>query len=263
MTDDDSSERQVTAAAGAQCGQSGPDAKELREAAREDAKEERDLARAKLELLFETVTETRRFEIGLFWQRALFFWGFIASAFVGYATLSRYGSRRLALVVACFGFVCSVAWSLANRGSKYWQENWEEKAKRIELEVLNEPVFGHQEPASLSGGWWLRPRRFSVSRLATALADFTGAVWLVLMVGTALAIAPHEAPLPSWVRELYPIFSTWGWFAAPFGTLLFAGYMMWRCRTAPNEQSDVTPPLKDEEVKPPPRRRGLGSVNGS
>lgn len=222
--------------------QGGPDAKELREAAREDAKEERELARAKLELLFETVVDTRKFEITLFWQRALFFWGFIASAFIGYATLSRYGLRRLALVVACFGFVCSVAWSLANRGSKAWQENWEIKAKNLECAALGEAVFNDQEPLDTGAGRWLRSRRFSVSRLATALADFTGVVWLVLMVGTAVAAAPPEAPLLRWLGWVLPFASDWGWAAAPIGTIIFAVLMGWKSRTVLNKpRGDRTP----------------------
>ncbi|WP_438941069.1 RipA family octameric membrane protein [Desulfogranum marinum] len=52
----------------------------------------------------------------------MFFWGFIASAFVGYASVVLH-KPALAVVIACFGFVCSVAWSLVNRGSKYWQSS--------------------------------------------------------------------------------------------------------------------------------------------
>jgi hypothetical protein len=70
------------------------------------------------EKAFDVAVDTRKLEIQLFWNRSLFFWGFIASAFVGYAALRQHGSD-LAVVVACFGVVCSVAWSLANHGSKY------------------------------------------------------------------------------------------------------------------------------------------------
>jgi len=67
---------------------------------------------------YDVALATRNFEIELFWKRSLFFWGFIASAFVGYATLVK-EHLALAVLIACFGFVCSVAWSLVNRGSKY------------------------------------------------------------------------------------------------------------------------------------------------
>jgi hypothetical protein len=70
---------------------------------------------------FDVAVQVRNFEIDLFWKRSVFFWGFIASAFIGYAAL-RKDSPNLALLIACFGMVCSCAWTLLNRGSKYWQE---------------------------------------------------------------------------------------------------------------------------------------------
>src|ERR1700687_4058379 len=63
--------------------------------------------------------QTRNLEIDLFWKRSLFFWGFISAAFVGYTALRQ---SELRTVLACFGTVCSCAWTLVNRGSKYWQE---------------------------------------------------------------------------------------------------------------------------------------------
>jgi hypothetical protein len=72
---------------------------------------------------YDVSLQTRNFEIELFWKRTIFFWGFIAAAFGGYAAL-RNSESDLAIVVACFGAVCSLAWALVNRGSKYWQETW-------------------------------------------------------------------------------------------------------------------------------------------
>jgi len=68
---------------------------------------------------FETALECRHLEIRLFWQRALFFWGFVGVAFVGVAT-SYVEFPFLALVLSSFGLICSLCWALANRGSKYW-----------------------------------------------------------------------------------------------------------------------------------------------
>lgn len=98
--------------------------------------DDRDLRQEKR---FEVVIEARKLEIELFGRRSLFFWGFMASAFVGYATLYKIGSG-LSLIIACFGLVCSVAWTLVNRGSKYWQENWEAKVDKVEDNVTG-PLF--------------------------------------------------------------------------------------------------------------------------
>jgi hypothetical protein len=128
---------------------------------------------------FETAVDTRKFEIQLFWTRSIFFWGFIASAFVGYASLRQHASD-LSIVVACFGVVCSVAWSLVNRGSKYWQEAWESKVERLEPLVTG-PLFATEEKVQVHKVSWLRARRYSVSKLAIGLSDYTVFVWVAIV----------------------------------------------------------------------------------
>lgn len=143
---------------------------------------------------FETAVETRKLEIQLFWNRSLFFWGFIASAFIAYAWLRRFSSD-ISLVIACFGLVCSVAWSFGNRGSKYWQESWETKVEEImkcweelwktEVDDIKFSViwsmFSKQEKIQ-NKNCWLRARKFSVSKLAIALSDYTIFLWLSVIV---------------------------------------------------------------------------------
>jgi hypothetical protein len=73
------------------------------------------------EKILEYAPDVRKFEIGLFWRRSLFFWGIIGAAFVAYGVLINQADKDFALAVACFGLVCSIAWMLQNRGSKYWQ----------------------------------------------------------------------------------------------------------------------------------------------
>lgn len=40
------------------------------------------------EKLFDFSLQTRNFEIGLFWKRSLFFWGFISAGFIAYRLCS-------------------------------------------------------------------------------------------------------------------------------------------------------------------------------
>ena len=127
---------------------------------------------------YDVALATRNFEIELFWKRSVFFWGFIASAFVGYATLIK-NEESIAIVVACFGFVCSVAWSLVNRGSKYWQENWESIVVSIEKDVTGDLFTSRAEQQKK--GVWLTSRKFSVSKVTIALSDFTVMIWTVIM----------------------------------------------------------------------------------
>jgi len=127
---------------------------------------------------YDTAILIRNFEIELFWKRSLFFWGFISSSFVGYATLSK-TRPSLAILIACFGFVCSVAWSLVNRGSKYWQENWETIVAKIEDDVTGS-LFKEREEQK-NKGIWLSSRKFSVSKITIAMSDFSILVWLLLI----------------------------------------------------------------------------------
>ena len=123
--------------------------------------------------------ETRRFEIERFWQRSLFFWGFIAAAFVAYAALSNpQYDPHLRQLMAAFGLVSSFAWTLQNRGSKYWQEAWEQKVERLETKVLGQRLFGRQEPRKPTGLWGAQ--RYSASRLISGLSDFTVLTWFAL-----------------------------------------------------------------------------------
>lgn len=131
-------------------------------------------------LAFEYATETRRFEIERFWQRSLFFWGFLAVAFVGYSQLDKAGDWQARILVGCFGSVASLAWTLQNRGAKYWQEAWEQKVAALEMSVLGTRSFRHTEKVELAG--WFGASRYSVSRLTIMLSDFVTLVWIALVL---------------------------------------------------------------------------------
>ncbi|HET9181453.1 MAG TPA: hypothetical protein VFP59_04920 [Candidatus Angelobacter sp.] len=127
---------------------------------------------------FNAALQTRQFEIDLVWKRSLFFWGFIAAAFVAIAALKT-GAPGLSLLVSSFGLICSLAWTLANRGSKYWQEQWESKLEKSEIDVIGK-FFGKRERRQRKGFWGGYP--FSVSRLATLVSDFVFIVWLLIFI---------------------------------------------------------------------------------
>ena len=96
--------------------------------------------------------EIRQFEIELFWTRGTYYWAFILAAFtVHFALLSLlfdvehypfslynvYNLPRFSLVAliitSLFCYFFSLCWVLMNKGSKFWQENWEEQ---IYLQLL-------------------------------------------------------------------------------------------------------------------------------
>ncbi len=141
-----------------------------------------DVSRTSLEqkiAILKYASDIRKFEIDLFWRRSLFFWGFIGAAFVAYGVLIKETDKDFALAVSCFGLICSIAWTLQNRGSKYWQEAWEQKVETVERGALGVPLFSNWEPIMKKGVWGAA--KFSVSKLAIALSDFTVLVWLALI----------------------------------------------------------------------------------
>ncbi|MFA0604933.1 hypothetical protein [Vibrio amylolyticus] len=130
---------------------------------------------------YKIAIETRNFEIDLYWKRSLFFWGFIATAFISYGSLTVESKHNFALATACFGFICSLCWSLVNRGSKYWQEHWETMVTKLESELGNIDLF-RAEDTQQHKSHWLNSRKFSVSRTAIALSDFTTLIWFGLIL---------------------------------------------------------------------------------
>jgi hypothetical protein len=126
----------------------------------------------KLNRRFLAAKEGRRYEIDKFWQRSTFFWVFIAASVVAFGKATEGAGQFL---FACFGLVSSVAWTLQNRGSKYWQEAWELKTEQTELAALGSHLFRHEAhkwDRHFSGA-----SKYSVSKLTIALSDFSVLVW--------------------------------------------------------------------------------------
>src|SRR5688572_7309664 len=126
---------------------------------------EPDAQTAKAKARYEFACQAREVELDLFWKRSLFFWGFIGAAFLAFAALR--ASVHLSTLIASFGLVCSVVFTLANRGSKFWYESWEQKVERSERDVTG-PWYSVEEAVQADLAWF-RARRFSVSKLAIGL----------------------------------------------------------------------------------------------
>jgi lipopolysaccharide export LptBFGC system permease protein LptF len=85
--------------------------------------------------------DIRKVEIELYWKRAGYFWALIAAAFAGYFALQRHSpTGSLPLLISCVGFFLALGWYLVNRGSKYWQENWERHVDVLETHVVG-PLY--------------------------------------------------------------------------------------------------------------------------
>ena len=80
--------------------------------------------------------DIRKFEIEFYWKRATYFWTFTAAAIAGYTVIQRISDEHsrgeLSLLLVCLGVIFSLAWYLVNRGSKFWQNNWERHVDMLE-----------------------------------------------------------------------------------------------------------------------------------
>ena len=95
---------------------------------------------------FSYALDTRKFEIDLYWKRATYFWTFIAATLAGYAAIQVSSSLKvkdktdLLVMLSCLGVLFSFGWHCVNRGSKQWQENWENHVDLLEDSVVG-PLF--------------------------------------------------------------------------------------------------------------------------
>ena len=82
--------------------------------------------------------DIRKFEIELYWKRATYFWLFMAACFTG-ASLSwnEESGMYISYLLSCLGLLIAVAFWMLNRGSKFWQENWE-----AHVDLLSEKICG-------------------------------------------------------------------------------------------------------------------------
>lgn len=138
-----------------------------------------------LEKLLDRAYDIRKFEIELYWKRATYFWGFLIASFTAYFIVSdftKFKDDKYQLLVICFGILFSLSWYLVNRGSSYWQSNWERMIEAIEekLEIdfyisdlfINEKKFLHP----------IAPYRFTVGKINIIVSLYVLILWLILLV---------------------------------------------------------------------------------
>lgn len=133
--------------------------------------------------------DIRKFEIDLYWKRASYFWVLIGAALVAYVAVAAKGEDHMAalsVVVSCLGFVFSCAWLAVNKGSKFWQENWEKHVDMLEdmhMGPLYKIVFdNNQDLFSLGGG------AYSVSKVNLIVSFYVVVLWFCLLVASLVYI---------------------------------------------------------------------------
>ncbi|HEX2206749.1 MAG TPA: hypothetical protein VHG93_03650 [Longimicrobium sp.] len=134
--------------------------------------------------------DIRKFEIALYWTRATYFWTFIGAALVAYGavrTLPGTEKNDFSVFVSCLGFLFSFAWYCVNRGSKYWQENWENHVDLLEDSVAG-PLYKVVIRRAPAGKWYQKlgthltgPHPFSVSKINQIISLYVTGFWVLLV----------------------------------------------------------------------------------
>lgn len=90
--------------------------------------------------------DIRKFEIELYWKRAGYFWSFIAITFTSYFwiitndNLDVLLKKEVSFMLSGLGLFFSLCWFFVNKGSKYWQENWEKHVDLLEDDIIG-PLY--------------------------------------------------------------------------------------------------------------------------
>ena len=138
--------------------------------------------------------ETRQFEISLYWERAKYFWTFIAAAFAAFGVIQRVTNEQdkifLSILVSCLGLLFSFAWYCVNRGSKQWQENWENHVALLEDNTIG-PLFKtiltrDKSQKKLIRDLFIGPGAFSVSKINQLVSVYITFFWLFLLMYSTL-----------------------------------------------------------------------------
>ena len=139
---------------------------------------------------FKVALDVRKFEIELYWKRTTYFWAFIGATFIGYNTLQTGPEQGfMRFVLSCLGLFLSLAWVLANRGSKQWQENWEHHVDHLEDDItgpLYKVTLPRARPQKLLdwlGFLTVGPSGHSVSKINQIISLYVLLLWVVLLAG--------------------------------------------------------------------------------
>ena len=141
-----------------------------------------------IDMAIKIALETRKFEIELYWKRATYFWAFLVSAFGIYSFIYKIDNTNdildknlLLIFSSSVGLLLSLCFYFVNRGSKYWQENWETQLDILLAKRIG-PVFTRVK--NPTDGFWnlLRPYPFSVSKVNILLSILMIVIWIILFI---------------------------------------------------------------------------------
>lgn len=139
----------------------------------------------KISNLLDRAHDIRKFEIDLYWRRTTYFWTLIAATFVGFFAIQATegigcsDKHILSFVVSNLGFIFSLGWFLINKGSKFWQQNWETQVDTLEREG-RQRLYGVVMYRPQRRFWMTDPDSYSPSKTNQITSFYVTAVWVGL-----------------------------------------------------------------------------------
>lgn len=119
--------------------------------------------------------EVRKFEINLYWKRTGFFWAFITVIYTAlFHVICKYVDcpcryvffKPVILSLASLGVFFSFAWHMVNKGSKFWQKNWEKHVSLLEKSEMGPLHDVYLNPRKTGSKWTpVEEYDFSVSKV--------------------------------------------------------------------------------------------------
>lgn len=136
---------------------------------------------------FEVALKARQQEIDLYWTRANYFMTAFATlggsavivAVLGAGFVKEWFIFPILYVIEWMGIVLAVAWIYANKGSKYWQVNWEKYVDVLGKDIIG-PLFIYR--AKEKGC----DRRYSVSKINKIISRYILVIWVMALIATVI-----------------------------------------------------------------------------
>jgi len=204
---------------------------------------------SRLRLAYNAALDIRKFEIELYWKRSTYFWAIVAATLTAYgvvatASFKNDGSASLTLlyqlmllILAGLGALFSRGWEHANKGSKFWQANWEAQVELLEDDVIGPLYKTVFAPDHTNGDKSKRKLEtiYSPTKVNAIFSKIFFSLFIALFTCTAIAILLRTASsiyqLTDILKSLDTICPHWlniVTVVAIFAVLLFFSIFGWK-----------------------------------
>ena len=169
--------------------------------------------------------EIRKFEIGLYWERSKYMYVMVGAVFVGWYTVikDQHIEFNIQILLSLVGMVFSLGWIMINKGSRFWQENWE-----AHIDYLEDEIEGKLYKTVNSQDY--HKDAFSVSKVNFYLSIFVFIVFSIVFLYTMKVEYFKDLNIPQWMQQC--ILNNLKWIILGFAFWIFIGFISTFCSWA-------------------------------